>query len=209
MNIPCFVIVPNGKQFAYLRRFTFSGNDGATCPSNNNYGHDAMVQIEDMDVVLSEDGKHIRSVSARDFGRKDEYPAKCACGYEFKESDEWQVHTQQQYVREDKANDEKYSIRNPPAGALWRATWLEEVRNWCGEDGHVWCVMTPAGEWNMDSQASNCDKRDDKQHHCWCRHGVAPNFTVDKIGNTCGAGAGSILIKDYHGFLRNGELVDA
>lgn len=43
-------------------------------------------------------------------------------------------------------------------------------------------------------------------HKCWCRHGEAPNFTVDKNGVTCIAGAGSIQIGNYHGFLQNGFL---
>jgi hypothetical protein len=32
-------------------------------------------------------------------------------------------------------------------------------------------------------------------------------LTVDKNGDTCAAGAGSILTPAWHGFLRNGELV--
>ena len=204
MNIKCFVIVPNGKQFVYLRRYT-SGQDG--CPNNSGYHHDAMTRIEDRDV--KRDDKGIQPYdSPIAFGRHDEYPKNCACGYEFKESDTWQIHTKDQYVREDGANDEKYHLWEPPVGAMWRATWLEEIKNWCGEDGMCWCVMTPAGEWNIDSRASNCTRPEDLTHNCWCRHGVAPNFTVDKIGNTCAAGAGSILIKEYHGFLRNGELTD-
>lgn len=34
-------------------------------------------------------------------------------------------------------------------------------------------------------------------------------ITVDKNGTTCAAGAGSISAGPYHGFLRNGQLVDA
>ena len=44
-------------------------------------------------------------------------------------------------------------------------------------------------------------------HRCWCRHGEPPNITVDKNGPTCPAGAGSIQCNDWHGYLRNGELV--
>jgi len=32
-------------------------------------------------------------------------------------------------------------------------------------------------------------------------------FTVDKNGDACAAGAGSILTPTWHGFLQNGELV--
>jgi len=56
----------------------------------------------------------------------------------------------------------------------------------------------------IDSRASNCTLPDDNVHKCWVRHGEAPNFTVDKNGATCAAGAGSIQTSNWHGFLRNG-----
>ena len=93
-----------------------------------------------------------------------------------------------------------------PVGAMWRATWLEDFPRYCGADGQSWCVMTPGGEWMIDGKASNCGLPDDFVHKCWCRHGEAPNFTVDKNCNTCNAGAGSIQKEDYHGFLQNGFL---
>ena len=204
MNIPCFVIVRNGRQFVYLRRFTF----GEGCPLNNGFGHDAMIQIEDSDVVYSEDGKYSRSIDVDKFGRKGEFPETCACGYEFKEEDKWQVHTKPQYIREDKANEEKYHLWQPPVGAMWDAYWLHDMPSYCGADGKALHVMTPCGEWNIDSRASNCTRPEDSVHKCWVRHGVPPNITVDKNGDTCSAGAGSIQIKEYHGFLRNGELTD-
>lgn len=48
-------------------------------------------------------------------------------------------------------------------------------------------------------------------HRCWVRHGVAPDFHVDKSGLTCGAGGGSIWSRQgrpnsYHGFLHHGHL---
>jgi hypothetical protein len=48
--------------------------------------------------------------------------------------------------------------------------------------------------------------RDARPHKCWVRHGAAPDITVDKAGVTCGAGAGSIMCGNYHGFLRGGRL---
>jgi hypothetical protein len=58
-------------------------------------------------------------------------------------------------------------------------------------------------------RASNCTMPNDMLHRCWVRHGNPPMITVDKNGPTCGAGAGSILSGNWHGFLRNGELVTA
>ena len=103
-------------------------------------------------------------------------------------------------------------------GAMWVAFWTEDrlranpegysYAN-LGPDGHVLNVETPGGTWCIDSRARNCTMPDDKQHRCWVRHGEAPYITVDKNGLTCAAGAGSIMAGNYHGFLRNGELVSA
>jgi len=96
---------------------------------------------------------------------------------------------------------EEMFLRDAPVGAIYRATWLEDWKEFTGIDGKSYICITPGGEWNIDSRASNCTLPNDNEHKCWCRHGEAPNFTVDKIGNTCSAGAGSIAIGNYHGFL--------
>ncbi len=103
---------------------------------------------------------------------------------------------------------ERFKKYHWPVGACWRVTWYEDFKPWTGSDGKSYACMTPGGEWFIDGRASNCTLPDDDVHKCWCRHGEAPNFTVNKIGNTCAAGAGSILIGNYHGFLINGELTD-
>jgi len=78
---------------------------------------------------------------------------------------------------------------------------------WENCDGKHLHVVLPNGDrWDVDSRASNCTMPEDKTHRCWVRHGEPPNVHVDKNGNTCQAGAGSILSGDYHGFLHNGEL---
>lgn len=64
--------------------------------------------------------------------------------------------------------------------------------------------------WYIEWRASNCTKKDDNTHRCWVRQGtVGEKLTVDKKGNTCGAGAGSFYMDGgkWHGFLRNGQLV--
>jgi hypothetical protein len=62
-------------------------------------------------------------------------------------------------------------------------------------------------EWHIDGRANNCDMPGDKEHRCWCRHGtVGEEIHVDKIGKTCGAGAGSIGVPGFHGFLHHGVL---
>ncbi len=95
---------------------------------------------------------------------------------------------------------------------MWYADWMihtPDQKKFVGPDGHCLVVKTPGGEWMVDSVAKNCTKPGDLDHKCWVRHGTVPNITVDKVGNTCAAGAGSIIAGHYHGFLRNGMLVPA
>lgn len=89
-------------------------------------------------------------------------------------------------------------------GAMWFATWYP--RYWQNETGPHLIVATPGGSWDVDSRCSNCTLIADELHRCWVRHGEPPNVTVDKNGLTCGAGAGSIICGNYHGFLQNGAL---
>ena len=113
------------------------------------------------------------------------------------------------YKRLDTGEEILFEHGKLPVGAIWRSECLEEHgKPYTGIDGKSYTVMTPGGEWNIDSIASNCTKVGDVEHKCWCRHGEAPNFTVNKEGNTCSAGAGSIQIREYHGFLINGELTN-
>lgn len=93
-----------------------------------------------------------------------------------------------------------------PVGAMWYCPEDQQQHYAPGPDGRTLFVQTPGGVWNIDSRGSNCTLPDDDEHRCWVRHGVPPEITVDKVGKTCAAGAGSILIGDYHGFLQNGYL---
>lgn len=113
---------------------------------------------------------------------------------------------EQLYRRVD--NGDIGTINSFGVGAIWEATWFNGFKGYCGTDGKSYIVKTPGGDWMIDGRASNCTLPEDDEHKCWCRHGVAPDFTVDKNGLTCNAGAGSIAIGNYHGFLKNGYLVD-
>lgn len=77
------------------------------------------------------------------------------------------------------------------------------------EGRHVWAVLPDGHAWDIDARASNCT-RPDEPHHCWVRHNDPETetaiFTVDKDGDTCAAGAGSIDDGTYHGFLTNGAF---
>lgn len=168
------------------------------------------------------------------------WPTKCAyCGYEFGLDDEWQCNTNVIYAPAP-GNDGPYEIpreewrwteRDLPVGAMYFPTWLQPGQSYdepegstpgyCEpQDGGVLTVIVPAwndhtgrSEWVVDSYCSNCTRRGER-HHCWPRHGKAPWITVDKNGDTCAAGAGSIWVnmssgRGWHGFLREGWLVDA
>lgn len=135
------------------------------------------------------------------------WPTQCVCGYVFQADDERCVDTHRLYAG---APDGKlYSLRNAPVGAMWDAWWMRSGGyGRIGPDGLYLIVKTPGGDWGVDDRASNCTMPSDDVHRCWVRHGDPRTGVVhvDKNGNTCGAGAGSILCGGYHGFLHNGEL---
>ena len=72
---------------------------------------------------------------------------------------------------------------------------------------HLIVLLPNMGFIDLMGRADNCTMKDDKTHRCWIVHGEPPNITVDKNGETCKAGAGSIVVGDWHGFIRNGEFV--
>lgn len=116
---------------------------------------------------------------------------------------------------------ERVESRSLPFGACFDAnrdphTNERRSRYPAGADGCSIVCITPrttppnptdAGYWYIDSRASNCTMKDDKEHRCWVRHGtVGEALHVDKNGKTCAAGAGSIQNANWHGFLHNGVL---
>lgn len=120
------------------------------------------------------------------------------------------------WVRKD-TGERRNRVREFPPGALYFADWEDFGRtdaqgrrlyglDWDNQLEPPLHVVTPSGAWNIDSRASNCTMKHDRQHRCWVRHGVPPAIHVDKSGHTCAAGAGSIALPRYHGFLHNGML---
>ncbi len=103
-------------------------------------------------------------------------------------------------------NDKILAYEELPVGSMWFADWYSRK----GPDGHRLFVMTPGGSWSPDGRANNCTKPNDNEHYCWVRHGIPPDITVDKNGNTCGCGHSIGLGPNYsafHGFLTNGYLI--
>jgi hypothetical protein len=89
---------------------------------------------------------------------------------------------------------------------------------WNNDDGRHLIVIVPGyrdpatgiwspHRWDVDSRCNNCGSPNDRVHRCWVRHGEVPRITVGKgPGPSCNAGAGSIMVGEWHGFLQDGIL---
>ena len=100
---------------------------------------------------------------------------------------------------------------SPEPGDLFWERWTHDSGlGWCEWSNcagpHLIAILPNGDRWNVDGRASNCTMKQDKTHRCWVRHGEPPNVHVDKNGLTCAAGAGSIVVPGWHGFLHNGEF---
>jgi hypothetical protein len=95
-----------------------------------------------------------------------------------------------------------YFVEHDPDDYCWLG--------WENCDGkHLHAVCPNGATWVIDQRASNCGRPDDNAHRCWVRHGDPEKgepVHVDKQGDTCTGGAGSIVAGDYHGFLHNGRF---
>jgi len=200
-DVQTFWTEPTEEVELSLRRFAWSSED--RCPVNRY--HNATVRIGRAPVRMSEDG-FLAAIHREEFDGDERWPLTCECGYVFVDDDQWQVN-QHPYYRA--ADGREWARNDLPPGAMFDAWWMSDF--WRGPDGIALQVILPNGnEWAVDARASNCS-RPDEPHQCWVRHGDPRTepVTVDKEGDTCSAGAGSILSGDYHGFLRAGVLVDA
>ena len=183
---------------------TYWGDDCSNCNGNGTKGyHNAHLPLAKTDDLTDRSiGGNIEDYSI------DRWPTHCdncdAVALELPYNE--QLH--RQIFRKDIYNTDSGV---PEPGDLFYKTNLRGDEGWCyihdNCDGKHLHVITPNGiEWNIDSRASNCTKPNDKIHRCWVREGTVPNITVGKGGDTCAAGAGSIITGDYHGFLREGKF---
>ncbi len=94
----------------------------------------------------------------------------------------------------------------PEPGDVYYTSWHDGIDcpYWdnCGGK-HLHGVCPNGEDWDIESRASNCTQPDERTHRCWVTHGSAEDGTlhVDKAGHTCAAGAGSIQVTGWHGFL--------
>lgn len=194
-----------------LRRYCHSSSGGLTCADGY---HEALVYLGRAEAKRGENG--LLQYDAEIPHGDPRWPATCqhGCSYRFVEDDRWQPwqeqiyrrpDTGQEYVLHQNASADAVAAPTAPPGATWDAWWMPFSR---GSDGICLMVRCPDGhDWMVDGEASNCTRKGE-QHQCWIRHGDPrqANVTVDKSGNTCNAGAGSIATSGYHGFLVNGVL---
>jgi hypothetical protein len=202
-SIQCFVTERTGSSRYWLRRYSH----GRGCNGAGYHNARGPMVAETAD----DPNKKWLCTNPPEIPNEDpRWPKKCdGCDYQFTDADPHQVFGDPIYKRAD--TGELFIWRDAPPGALRRADWYEEddssVRpGWTGPDGQSWECMLPGGVvWFIDGGCNNCT-RPGEPHHCWVREGKAPAFTIGKSGNTCSAGAGSIAVPGYHGFLRNGHL---
>lgn len=210
-RIRCFMLEPAPFAREALRRFVFTNDDDGNpvpahkCPGCPFRGiHDATVILGQIPLALSEHE-----------GRMDDHPhddprwpRKCdRCDFVFEERSRWQHVVERLFRRSD--NGELCTLRDAPVGAMYFADWMPKDMG--GPDGRFLMVVCPGNHpWAVDGQANNCTIKTGPDaypaHRCWVRHGTPPDITVDKNGKTCAAGAGSIVVPGWHGFLRNGYL---
>lgn len=206
-RLRCFFLQPTERVRVKLRRYTSKAGPCPLVPGKYSY-HDVSTPFGEEDVIRDSHGYISNGLLSAPPHDDPRWPTQCACGYEFREDDNWQRDSHLIYRRAD--TGEEMTLYDAPTGAMWYAPWLDDF--YTPQDAHNLMVKTPGGDWCVDSQSSNCtipeDHHQDK-HHCWVRTGAPPDVTAGKDGPTCSAGAGSIQAGSYHGFLRNGYLEEA
>jgi len=186
VRIRCHLLEPTDVGAVSLRRF------GGACALPHGY-HNAEVGIGTAPFV----GDY-RTAGYRRGPDVEElttlpWPERCGCGYVFSPDDSWQHVTERLYWRADSSATVR--LRDAEVGAMWFAPWYEDV--WKGPDGRCLIVMTPGGEWTVDGPANNGPG--------WRRSGTPPLVTAHpSIGFKNPDGSWR-----YHGWLRDGYLVDA
>ena len=178
-KIKCLMLEPTTLVRDELRRWAVGSRDS--------HCHDASSVVYMSREKLPDD---ISRCDTEDVDRSNLlWPKTCSCGYEFADSDHWQVCITQLYCCPDGA---LVILNEAPPGAMWFADWMAEL-GIEGPDGHVLVVALPPkgglnDVWVIDQKSQNGSG--------WTRTGVPPTVTVTP----------SILTPRYHGFLRDGYL---
>jgi len=182
-EIQCFLLEPADVAEVSLRRFTYTSEGCA-----HSWGHDAKAVIGQVPFP------HANNLEGEvEGGMLDHadprWPKKCeACGYVFREADEWQVSRHRMYQHPEVG---LVVLGRAPPGSMWYASWLRELDGFeRSPDGNVLVVRTPGGDWVVDGPSNNGNG--------WTRSGKPPHVTANP----------SIVAGSYHGFLRDGKLIE-
>lgn len=185
-EVKCFLVVDTGRDRLYLRRYA---RVASKCTGPMGY-HNVSVSIGETDTPGACESSDAPPAGYESDSR---WPTHCTCGYEFQASDHWQLFRRSIYCRD---TGEEWVQEELPAGAMYDAPWLKGVggRN-VGSDGLALHVVCPPARgwcdhWHVDGPANNGPG--------WERTGDPPNVTATP----------SIQTPRYHGWLRNGVLVE-
>lgn len=180
-KVQCFLIEKTTTAQESLRRYANSDAVGA-CSLPYGY-HNARTVIGG--VPWLDPDTHGRG--ADDFPHDDSrWPARCACGYTFQPTDQWQHNLNLLFGRVG-TSATLFPLREAPPGAMYDAPWYHLFGK--GPDGQHLCVVLPDRTvWQIDGPANNGPG--------WKREGAPPNITATP----------SIKTSGYHGHLVNGVL---
>lgn len=222
-GLAVFWMEPTGMQRVSLRRYAEIPAGGVPCPAMpGRYSyHNASVVIGEAPVVFgTHEGRRILEDLAPIPREDPRWPRACSCGFVFADGHHWQTTGDRLYSGS--PDRQLHTLRDAPPGALWDAWWLADHPHGPGPDGIcLMCRLPNGSDWHVDGECSNCSRPQrevregrtfltDRTHYCWVRHGDPKHpatLHVDKNGNTCDAGAGSIIAGGWHGFLHHGHLV--
>jgi hypothetical protein len=191
--IRCFWLEPTDEWELSLRRYVTSHDTARQCATSGIGYHNAEAAIGRGVAAAAPKLIDGQPLSGDVFPHDDpRWPARCACGYEFRAGDAWQFNARPLYRRRD--TSELVTLGGAPVGAMWDAHWMgEEYR---GPDGIALCIKTPGGDWLVDGPAYADGQV--KAERGWSRSGALPEVTASP----------SIEIPSrYHGWLRAGVLV--
>jgi len=191
VEIQCFWTEPTGTEARWLRRY--ADRNGEVCSSSGYGYHNAHVPIEPAPESKEAIG------GKGEFATDSRWPTHCACGYEFVEGDHWQVFTVAIYRA---ADGREWPMRELPPGAMYDATWYHGEPKYVGPDGIALVVILPpaggdADWWHVDGRANN-----NPAPQGWTRTGTVKGERPTVTAHP------SILTPRYHGWLRDGKLVE-
>lgn len=209
MSWKCYMLKPSGRYKRSLRRFTWSKDKKCSLPGFAGHNAEVFLDVVEGQAPIGDDWPH-------DDPR---WPKTCACGYEFKPEDEWQLFRRELFLLPD---GREVTLEEAPAGGMMEASWylgegvtLEDIKakpNLWGMSAQ-WrdksiqkgsplmpiVVKLPGGTpWCYMQGATNGSGRGDGWRSGWDFSGDPPNVTCSP----------SIASPEYHGFLRGGVLTD-